>query len=95
LSLYFFHLRDGVDILLDTEGRELDGREAISQACLYEARAIIADDARNGTIMLDQRIDVQDAAGLVVHTLPFVDAIDITHPRGENLSTRLQAPAAS
>lgn len=84
-------------ISFDMEGRELNGAAAISQACLNEARAIIAEDARGGSIMLDQRIDVQDEAGTVVHTLPFVDAVEIIPPSGENMSTgsadAAQAPA--
>lgn len=74
---YFFHLRDGEDIVLDPEGRELEGPGAVEPMALDEIRAIIADDARNGRINLDQRIDVEDEAGNLVHRKHFADAVEI------------------
>ena len=43
-----------------------------------EARSIISQDALEGRIELGYRIDVQDAAGELVHSLRFTDAIKIT-----------------
>lgn len=77
MSLYFFHLRDGTDLLLDPEGRELDGERAIVRAALTEARSIIGDDALSGRIDLDQHIDVEDAERKLVHRLCFSDAVEI------------------
>jgi hypothetical protein len=53
-----------------------DERAAIA-AALIEARAIIAADVRDGTIELDQRIDVGDERGVIVHSLPFREAVQI------------------
>jgi hypothetical protein len=79
LALYYFHLRDGEDVLLDPEGRELPSRSSVSAAALREARALIGDAALQGRIMLDQNIDVEDALGEIVHTLRFADAVKIIH----------------
>jgi hypothetical protein len=81
MSLYYFHLRDGVDVLLDPEGREMASADAIPLAALTEARSIISDDARNGRIMLDQHIDVEDESRNILHTLHFVDAVEIVQPK--------------
>ncbi len=78
MALYFFHLRDGIDVLLDPEGRELAGVDEVAGAALLEARSIIAEDAREGRIALDQHIDVVDQSGSLVHRLRFADAIEIT-----------------
>jgi hypothetical protein len=78
MALYYFHLCDGVDVLLDAEGREL-ASEMIPAAALAEARAIIAADAREGHIVLDQNIEVRDAAGATVHSIAFEDAVRVTH----------------
>ena len=78
MPVYFFHLRDGEDTLLDPDGRVLDGSAAIARSALAEARALISDEARLGRIRLDQRIDVEDADGVVVHSLPFSEAVEIT-----------------
>jgi hypothetical protein len=77
MSHYYFHLRDGVDILIDEEGRHLDGIDDIAPAALLEARSIISDDARSGCIRLDLRIDVEDASHKVVYSLDFSDAVEI------------------
>lgn len=77
---YFFHLRDGEDILLDPEGRELDDREAVERMALDEARSIIADEARGGRIELNARIDVETEEGELVHRLDFVNAVEIVVP---------------
>ncbi|NJC40363.1 hypothetical protein GGQ87_000621 [Brevundimonas alba] len=78
MPVYYFHLRDGHDSLLDPDGRKLEGVEAIAQSALAEARALISEEARQGRIRLDQRIDVEDGKGRVVHTQPFAKAVEIT-----------------
>ena len=80
MSLYFFHLRDGVDILLDPEGREIGDPGAIPAIALKEARSIIGNDAARGRILLDQHIDVEDTSGNVLHTLHFVNAVEVVFP---------------
>jgi hypothetical protein len=88
LSLLYFHLRDGHDILLDPEGREIDGRDAIVAAALVEARAIIGDDAIAGRINLNQRIDVEDEQQNIVHSIRFEDAVELVMPAPEPAATR-------
>lgn len=78
MAIYYFHLCDGADMLLDPEGRELDPG-SVAAAALAEARAIIAADAQGGHIRLDQQIEVRDAAGETVHRLSFEDAVTVTH----------------
>jgi hypothetical protein len=76
MALYFFHLRNGIDVLLDPDGRRL-AFAGVPGAALGEARAIIAADARAGRIDLDQSIEVQDSEGEVVHRIAFEDAVKI------------------
>jgi hypothetical protein len=78
MATYYFHLCDGADVLLDPEGRDL-GNDAVASAALTEARAIISADATAGHICLDQRIEVRDVRGKLVHRLPFEDAVRVTH----------------
>ena len=78
--LFYFHLRDGHEIVLDPEGRDLDDQAAIAAAALRDARSIIRDDVRHGRIRLDQRIDVEDGASVVVHSLAFSDSVEIIYP---------------
>ncbi|HZF43472.1 MAG TPA: hypothetical protein VEZ48_08695 [Sphingomonadaceae bacterium] len=78
MALYFFHLCNGTDLLLDPEGRAVDGLAAVQAAALRDARSIISDDASSGRIRLEYRIEVQDAAGVLVHKIAFEDAVTIT-----------------
>ena len=84
MSLYYFHLRDSDETVLDTEGRELDGIEEIAAAALLEARGILSVDVLRGELLLDQAIEVEDKAGRIVHHLPFIDAIRIVWPNFHN-----------
>ena len=79
---YFFHLRDGEDVLLDADGREFADIQAVAKAALVEARAIIAEEVRSGRVLLDKYIDVENAFGAVVHRLSFADAVEIVPPNG-------------
>ncbi len=78
MALYFFHLCDGRDTLLDPEGREVGDRAAIAGIALKEARAMISQDALSGKIFLGQAIEVRDTAGKLIHSLSFRDAVAVT-----------------
>jgi hypothetical protein len=80
LNLYFFHLVDGEDRILDPEGTELTDLSAIARAALTSARSILSAEVLNGRLPLDMRIEVQDSEGSIVHRLPFADAVEILPP---------------
>jgi hypothetical protein len=80
MPLYFFHLRDGTDTLLDPEGREIDSVDELPAKALADARSIIGHDAVKGRIRLDQHIDVEDEAGNILHIVHFIDAVEIVFP---------------
>ena len=77
MPLYFFHLRDGEDTLIDAEGIELDGVEHAKATALVQARDIISHDATKGWINLAQRIDVLDEEDVTVCSIRFEDAVEI------------------
>lgn len=77
VPLYYFHLRDGQDVLLDPDGRDLPSLQAVHAATLREAREIIGHDARDGRIKLSYHIAVEDADGRVIHHLEFEDAVTV------------------
>jgi hypothetical protein len=79
--LYFFHLRDGADMLLDPEGVDLPDSEAIIHYALKAARSILGAEAEKGRLPLYMHLDVEDETGLIVHQLQFRDAIEIQSER--------------
>jgi hypothetical protein len=86
LALYFIHLLNGQERILDKAGVELDGLPAVKAQALREARAIIAADAIDGVIDLGQRIEVQDSSGKAIYKLDLADAVTIERrlARGES-----------
>ena len=74
----FYHLRDGVDHLIDPEGRELPDLDAARKQASICAFDILAADIRVGKLNLDYRIDVEDEAGNLLHTVNFRDLVTIT-----------------
>ena len=77
MDTYYFHLRDGTDLLLDPDGRSLPSLSAVAGAALFEARAIISADAMAGRIQLNQSIEVEDKLGRMVCRVAFADAVVI------------------
>lgn len=77
MALYFFHLCDGQDVLIDPDGRAIEDDSLIAGMALKEARAIIGYEAAGGSIKLAQHIQVFDEAGTLVHRLEFRDAVRI------------------
>jgi Domain of unknown function (DUF6894) len=76
MPLYFFHLRDGSDILLDPEGAEMEQAEVAAKA-LWHARDCIAGDVKDGRVDFRYQIDVHDEGGAKVHSVAFADAVEI------------------
>jgi hypothetical protein len=78
LALYYFHLCDGHDTLIDPDGREITDLSAIGEIALKEARAMISHDALGGRISLHQFIEVRNESGKLIHQTAFRDAISIS-----------------
>ena len=76
MPLYFMHLHNSTDELLDPDGLILP-EEAVAGAALTAARDCMAHDLRSGRIDLRYRIDVQNEEGEIVHTLHFADAFEL------------------
>ena len=70
MAQYYFHLRDNVDATLDPEGVELPDLAAAETIALEAARDTLSHDIKRGVIDLSYRIDVEDADGSVVYSLP-------------------------
>lgn len=80
MPFYYFHLQEGREFIPDLEGCELRDVKAAAETALKEARAIIGEDTRTGSLSLDKAIEVENAAGDIVHRLIFTDAVQIIWP---------------
>ena len=77
MALYFLHLRNGSDELLDSEGHEFADMDGVRRAVMVSVRDVMAGDLKDGLIDLRFRIDAENESGQVVYTLPFKHAVNI------------------
>ena len=74
---FFFHLHDRFGAVPDPEARELADLDVVRAQAVKGARSIISEDVRHGRVDLTGRIDVYDAAGKLVLSLPFSEAVEL------------------
>jgi hypothetical protein len=79
MPLFYLHLDlpDPLGYVEDPEGFEAPDMEAARAKAVSGVRAIIAEDLREGMLDLRGAIEVADAQGQVLLTLPFDQAIEI------------------
>jgi len=77
MARYFFHLRDHTDQILDLEGVQLPSVDAVKPEALRAARDTLSHEIKDGVVDLRYRIDVEDAGGRIVHSLPLRDAFEV------------------
>ena len=63
---YFFHIRDGENIIPDEEGLELPDNEAAGVEARRSAVEMLADAQRDSTDISHQVIEVTTADGVVI-----------------------------
>lgn len=81
MARYFTHVRSGQDTLVDPEGAEHTTLASLRVAVLQGARELVAAEALQGSVDLDQRIDAEDDEGRLVHSLTFASAVTIHRER--------------
>lgn len=77
MAVYFFHLRNDRDEILDHAGRRLDDMGAVRVAALEEARGVLAADAKAGRLDFGHWIAVENERGEEVYRLGLADAVEI------------------
>jgi hypothetical protein len=77
VALYYLHLRDSIDELLDPDGQQFANVDALKKAVMFTARDLIAGDVRNGVVDFRYRIDAEDENGKLIYSLPFKHALNI------------------
>jgi hypothetical protein len=77
MARYFFHLQDRSGRTEDQLGRETADLVEVRRRAVKAARGIIQADVDGGVIDLTARIEVTDAAGKFVLTLPFHEAVEL------------------
>lgn len=77
MPLFYLHLRDGCDELLDAEGQDFPDMDGLRRAVMVTVRDIMSADVRDGVIDFRFRLDAENENGSVVYSLPFQHAVSI------------------
>jgi hypothetical protein len=75
---FHLHVHDRSGLVRDVEGQDLPGLDAARAQAMRSARAIMAEDVRQGCLDLRGRVEVAGSDGAVLLTLRFGEAIEIT-----------------
>lgn len=78
MARFFFHLHERGKFIQDDEGVERSDTASIYAEALRAAREVMCAEVAEGRLSLDCHIEVRDAAGETVMTVPFKDAVAIT-----------------
>lgn len=79
MARYFFKLHDRYGPAPDVEGCDLHDIAAARRHAIAGARALMAEDIRDGSLYLSDYIEVSDHSGQVLLTIRFSAAVTI-HP---------------
>ena len=74
---YYFHVCNGEGFTEDEEGLELRDEAAARKTAIKEARALMADELRDGQLNLASFIEVEDEKRERLFTLTFEEAVAI------------------
>jgi hypothetical protein len=77
MALYFFHLRNSSGYLLDEEGQEFPDLETVRAEAVRTVRSILSEELKAGQIDLRGRLEVTDAEGALLLTLPFSETVEV------------------
>jgi hypothetical protein len=72
---YYFHIHNGLGVTRDEEGVERDHLEAARAEALAGIRSILKDQVGMGQLDLAGSIEIEDAAGRLLLSIPFRDAL--------------------
>jgi len=75
MPVFYFHIRNGQELVLDREGVQMPGLEAALEEAKSAAREILAERIRHGDVVDGHEFEVHDAAGAKLFTLPFRSVI--------------------
>jgi len=78
---FHFHVRTASNLIEDEEGAEIaDYSTAIVEA-VRGARCLMTGEVARGTLDLDQSIEIHDACGKHLTTVPFTEALTVVNDR--------------
>lgn len=75
MARYFFNVVKASGVVKDIEGFDVPSLEHARQEAIMDARQLMSMAILEGRDVSNQRIEIVDEAGKVLHVLPFREAI--------------------
>jgi len=76
MPVYFLHVQDGDQLILDPDGSSLHDLEAARAEAIESARELMADSiVSDGRVGIERSIEVWDAVGARLLVVPFHQAV--------------------
>ena len=69
MARYYFHLRDGGELVTDDEGVDLPDLSAAKREAIQAARELLADAIRAGKTRVPEAYVIADEAGRALETI--------------------------
>ena len=73
MPTYFFHIREGDTLSIDSSGEDLPDLNAAR----WRARNLVEDELKRGTVLNSQAVEICDRSGALQTTVSFSDAIKL------------------
>jgi len=77
MAHYYLHISNGGGYSEDLEGQELPDLDAARASAIEGVRSLLSEEARQGQLDLSGRIDIADADGNLLLSVPFSDAVEL------------------
>jgi len=77
MPTYYLHIHNGLGVTRDEEGAEHDDLEAARAEALAGIRSILKEEVGTGRLDLTGRIEIEDASGRLLLSIPFGDALHL------------------
>jgi hypothetical protein len=74
---YFFHVRDGDELILDREGLDLPDLESAADECRRLVRAVLNEDQFRALLTPGRKFEVVDELGRLVLIIPFRSVVPV------------------
>jgi hypothetical protein len=79
---FYLHIYNDHGEAEDDEGLEVPSLAVAREKAIRGIRSLLASEVENGSFNLAGRIDIKDAAGTVLLSVPFEEAVDVTRQVG-------------
>jgi len=82
MPLYFFHIKEGDEVLHDEEGSDHPDLQAARGEVIWGIRQIVSDAVRSGSpLRLDRELHVVDDAGDTLLKFAFREVVNLNEGR--------------